>query len=131
MLYARWLGKQIAKRIRPHLANPENVVVWGNVRNSPAGILEGEEHAGPSVGIGGVNDHRADSLTGGEIVCDVTSGSGIERRTITFAVGAKIMVEADQNARVKIVGKPDVDVRSVVEGNNTKVRIVRERCAQA
>ena len=121
--------------IRPNLTHPENVSVWGNVGYNPSRIFETEDHSRSSVGVGGVNDNWANRFSSCDVVRYVTSNTRIKISAIAFACWAKIMVKADQDARIYVVGKPCVDVGSVVEGYDGKLRVTfrqyRCHCVQA
>ena len=116
------LRENVANLVRPDLANPEYVGIWRNVRNNPTDIFECEDHTGSRVSVGRVDDDGANGIARAKIVGNIATDAGIKGRTIAIAVWAKIVIEADENARRQIVSEPLVDVGSVVKGDDVELR---------
>jgi hypothetical protein len=123
MLSDRELRENVANLIGPNLANPENVRIRGNVRYNPSAVLKSEDHSGACVSVGRVNYDWANGIARAEIVGNIATDAGIEGRAIAFAVWAKIVVEADEDAGRQVVSEPRVDIGSVVEGDDAELRV--------
>lgn len=103
-----------ADLFEPGIANPGEVVARIDLVDRPAGIFEGEDHAGGAVQIGTMDDDGAGWLKRGEEIGDLTAGTAVSCLSVDRADG-EVVVEGDQGDLAAVLGEPIDHLLSIFE----------------